>query len=336
VSHRLLGRLAWGTVAVLTIVAVFLWLVPSRDYLYVPNEAQPVAGLVKVQGEKPEDTKGAIYFVDVNVRQATWAERVFAFMRPDGATLVPRREVVPSGSSFEEQRADGLAEMARSEQVAAAVALRQAGYKVSADPKGALIEAIDSDAPAASVLKDGDVIVRALGKQVRTPEDLRRAFVGVKPGTTIELVLTRGGGERTVHVRTVPSQADPSHAIVGILISQAAKITLPRKVDIDLGEVGGPSAGLPFALEVLQKLGRDVDQGRRVVATGEIELDGTIAPIGGVKQKVFGARRAGADVFLVPAGDNAVEARRYAGNLRIVPVESFQQALSALRTFHAK
>ena len=83
---------------------------------------------------------------------------------------------------------------------------------------------------------------------------------------------------------------------------------------------------------MLQELGRDVDEGRRIAATGEIELDGSVGPIGGVKQKVYGARRAGVDVFLVPAGDNAEEAKRYAGKLRIVPVESFQQALSALRT----
>jgi PDZ domain-containing protein len=107
-------------------------------------------------------------------------------------------------------------------------------------------------------------------------------------------------------------------------------------VKIDLGQVGGPSAGLPFALDVLQELGTDVDHGLRVVATGEIELDGSVGPIGGVKQKTYGARRAGADVFLVPAGDNAAEARRYAGNLRIIPVKSFQQALSALGTFGSK
>ena len=83
---------------------------------------------------------------------------------------------------------------------------------------------------------------------------------------------------------------------------------------------------------MLQELGTNVDHGRKVVATGEIELDGSVGPIGGVKQKTFGARRAGADVFLVPAGENAAEARRYAGNLRIIPVESFQQALSALST----
>ena len=133
-------------------------------------------------------------------------------------------------------------------------------------------------------------------------------------------------------MRTVESPQLPGRAIIGIRVAQAADIKLPLKVKIDLAGVGGPSAGLPFALDVLQELGTNVDRGQRVVATGEMALDGTIEPIGGVKQKTFGARAAHADVFLVPAGDNAAEARRYAGNLRIIPVENFQQALSALRT----
>ena len=334
--RTLAGRLAWGAVIVLVVVTAFLWLFPSRDFLYVPDPARPVADRVTVEGGKPDDARGAIYFVDVTVRHATWAERLLAFVRPDGATLIDGKAIVPPGSSFEERITEGLAEMARSEQVAAAVALKEAGYDVDAEPRGALIEAVASDAPAAAVLKGGDVIVRALGKPVRTPDDMRKAFDKVTPGQTVALVLRRNGTERTVRVRTVPSPSDPAHAIVGIQISQAAEIKLPRKVAIDLGKVGGPSAGLPFALEVLQKLGRNVDHGLRVVATGEIELDGTVAPIGGVKQKVYGARKAGADVFLVPAGDNATEARRYAGNLRIVGVKSFQQALSILRTIQVK
>jgi PDZ domain-containing protein len=96
--------------------------------------------------------------------------------------------------------------------------------------------------------------------------------------------------------------------------------------------VGGPSAGLPFALDVMEELGRDVDHGRKVAATGELALDGTVLPVGGLKQKTIGARKAGVDIFLVPAGENAEEARRYAGGLRIVPVHSFRQALSALQT----
>jgi Lon-like protease len=103
-------------------------------------------------------------------------------------------------------------------------------------------------------------------------------------------------------------------------------------VKIDAGNVGGPSAGLAFALDVLEELGKDVDRGCRVAATGEIGLDGSVGPVGGLEQKTIGAKRAGAKVFLVPAGDNAEEARRYADGLRIIPVRTFQQALRRLAT----
>ncbi len=119
---------------------------------------------------------------------------------------------------------------------------------------------------------------------------------------------------------------------MGFAPDQAAQIKLPIRVSIDASGIGGPSAGLAFALEVMQKLGRNVLRGHRVAATGEMELDGTVAPIGGVEQKTYGVRASGADVFLVPAGDNARTARRYAGPLRIIPVRNFSQALHALAT----
>ena len=311
----------------------FAWFAPSHDYLYVPNKATPVGDKVKVEGERSGgEDGGAIYYVDVSVRSATWIESLLPFARPDGASLVPRDEVVPPGSSFEDRRAEGLREMDRSEKTAAAVALRQAGYRVRATPRGALVDGVASDAPAAKSLRSGDAIVGVGNTKILTPSALRRSFAGVRPGDEVDLRIRRDGAVKTVTVRTIESPREPGRAIIGIRVSQDADIELPVKVDIDLGSVGGPSAGLPFALDVLQELGENVDHGKRVVATGEIALDGSVGPIGGVKQKTYGARRAGADVFLVPAGDNAAEARRYAGNLRIIPVTSFQQALSALAT----
>ena len=123
--------------------------------------------------------------------------------------------------------------------------------------------------------------------------------------------------------------------MIGVFVEQAASIQLPIDVKIDLGNVGGPSAGLAFALDVMEELGRDVDGGHKIAATGEIELDGRVVPVGGVKQKTIAVRRSGIDVFLVPAGDNAREARRHAGDLRIVPVKTFQQALQSLATLTA-
>lgn len=329
--------LLWSAAAAVAALIGLAWAYPSSDFLFVPNTARPLAARVKVEGEKPtSEGRGGIYYVDVSVRQASWAERLLPFLRPDGSTLAPQEQVVPPGTTFEDRRRNGLREMARSEEVAAAVALRQAGYDIAAIPRGALVEAVAVDAPAASELDSGDVIVSARGRTIRTPEELRRSFTGVRPGNEVVLRIRRDGTVDTVTVRTVESPAERGRAVIGIRVAQAADITLPVKVDIDLGQVGGPSAGLPFALDVLQELGTDVVRGRRVVATGEISLDGTVGPVGGVKQKTLGARKAGADVFLVPAGENAAEARQYAGNLRIIPVKSFQQALSALRTLSSK
>jgi PDZ domain-containing protein len=329
-------RLFLGAGLVLALGLAFLWLYPSSSYLYVPNEAKPLAEKVHVADARPVDAAGGIYYVDVTIRKATMLERVLAFVRPDGATLLPEDAVVPPGSSFQQRAEAGREQMARSKEVAAAVALEQAGYDVDAEPRGALVEAVAGDVPAARQLEEGDVIVAVDGRPVRTPAQLRAELSKAEPGDEILLRIRRGKDSRTLSVRTVPAPDEPQRPVIGIQVAQAADIHLPRQVDIDLGAVGGPSAGLAFSLEILEQLGRDVDRGYRVAATGWIELDGSVTPVGGLKQKTFGAREADADVFLVPAGDNAAEARRYADGLRVIPVESFQQALRKLATLPSK
>ena len=311
------------------------WLLPSDSYLLLPDRAKPLEDKVQVQGEK-DGGSGGIYYVDVIVRKATLLEELVARARPDGADVVPEQALVPPGSSFGDRRRQNLRQMDRSQEVAAAVALRELDYDVDAEPEGALVVAVATDAPAAGKLEPTEVIVAVDGAPVRTPDDLRRLIAKRKPGDTVRLRVRAGGATRVVEVGTIESPQEPGRPIVGIQVEQFADIKLPIGVEIDLGGVGGPSAGLAFALDVVEELRGDVDRGLRVAVTGELELDGGVLPIGGVKQKVIGARRSGADVFLVPAGDNAVEARRHAGDLRIIPVESFRQALRALATLPRK
>lgn len=335
-------RIPYGSLALvggtlLVGVVLLSFSLTSGDYLYVPNEAQPVADNVTIKGRQdPSDERGGIYTVDVTVRQARWAEQLLPFLRPDGASLVPGTAVTSRGESFEERTAKARAEMARSERVAAAVALRAGGLDVTATPRGVLVTSVAIDVPAASELEEGDVIVEAAGRRTLTPAALRAAVGTVRPGELVRLRIRRDGAVRARTVATVSAPGEPDRPIIGIGVSQDADIDLPVEVEIALGEVGGPSAGLPFALEVLQELGTDVDRGYRIAATGEIELDGTVVPVGGLKQKTLGVKAAGADVFLVPAGENAAVARRYAGNMRVIPVQSFQQALRVLRTLPMK
>jgi PDZ domain-containing protein len=328
--------LALSGAALLAVVVLLAATVPADDYLYVPNGAHPVATKVAVQGQQDPRGPGGIYYVDVTVRKVRWLERLLPFLRPDGASLVPAHAVTAPGESFRERVAEARVEMARSEEVAAAVALRAGGLDVTTTPRGVLVEAVAVDVPAAKVLDGGDVIVSAAGKQTLTVGELRRATASVRPGGALALRLRRDGKTLDRSVTTVAAPDDARKAIIGIRVAQDARIRLPLKVDIDLGNVGGPSAGLPFALQIYQELGNDVDGGNRVAATGEIELDGSVGSVGGIKQKTYGVRSSGADVFLVPAGENAATARRYAGGLRIIPVESFEQALHALETLPRK
>jgi PDZ domain-containing protein len=329
------SRIAGGLFLLVAVAVAALWILPSSDYLLLPDRAHPVAPLVSVAGEHPERGGGGIYFVDVLIRRAKLFERLFPGIH-SGATLVPANQINPPGANDAARLRQDLQEMKRSQSIAAAVALRALGYHVVARPTGVLVSEVAPSGPAAGKLQPTDVIVEVDGVRVRTPRSLRAVMRRHHPGDVVRFTLHRGAGLRSVRLETIADPDDAGRAIVGIIVDQAADIRLPVKVRIDAGGVGGPSAGLAFALEVMEKLGRDVDHGYRVAATGEIALDGSVGAIGGVRQKVAGARKEHVDVFLVPAGENAQEARRHAGRVRIIAVQSFRQALHALATLPRK
>jgi len=323
---RLLGVLA--TVLVTTLV---LWVFPSSDYIFLPDKAHPVAPLVTVQGGHDPHGPGAIYFVDVYIRKATVLETWFGGMH-DGADLHPASDVVPPGVTSAEQQTVDAGEMRTSQEIAAAVALRSLGEKVTWKDTGALVTAVEPGFPAVGKLAPTDVIIKLGATRVRTPDALSAAMHALAIGSTVTFTVRRGTHTRVVVLHTVASAKGSRRGVVGILLDRALAIELPRRVSIDAHGVGGPSAGLAFALEVREELGHDVTHGHRIAATGQILLDGTVLPIGGIKQKTIGARKAGVDTFLVPAGANATEARRYAGGIRVIAVKSYSQALHAMAT----
>lgn len=327
-------RPSWPTVALILGAAVIalatiLYVAPADDYILLPDDPRALDPLVRVPGEKQDLDAGGLYYVAVDVRRATKLEQFFPSLH-DGATLVPEEIYNPGNVDDDRRRQEELREMRQSQRYATAVALQALGYDVKIEPRGAQVEQTVRGYPAAGRLRRGDVIVAAEGRPVRFPDDLTRIFRGVRPGETTKLRVRRDGRIRAIPIRTVRNPADPHLPFIGVQLAEP-KVTLPVQVDFDLGRVGGPSAGLAFALDLVNELGRDIDRGRRIAATGEIRLDGSVRKIGGIKQKVTGARRSGMDLMLVP-GENAEEARRYAEGLRIVPVDSFQQALSAVAT----
>jgi PDZ domain-containing protein len=312
-------------------VLVALWLLPSKDYIFLPDRAHPVAPLVNVAGRFPVrgDSGGGIYYVDVFVRKASLLEQLFGGLH-EGADLQAPSSVVPPGVSDSQRANLEQREMHQSQQVALAVALRAAGYKVKATNTGAIVSELVSGTPAIGKLEPTDIIVAVDGKRVTTPAAVAVAMSHTRPGQKVTFTILRGLTRKNITMPTVAATPGSKRAVVGVFLEPSQDIHLPIPISIDAGNVGGPSAGLAFALDALQELGHNVDHGHRVAATGEIFLNGDVGPIGGIKQKTIGAREAGVDAFLVPAGQNARDARKYAHGLRIIPVESFQQALRAL------
>jgi Lon-like protease len=326
------GRLAAAGLFVLFAAVLILWLAPADGYdVRLVDPAHPVAPLVRLPKEKPARGGGAIYFVDVRERPAHLLERLLPWTRPEGSSLV---HSPPISTTLE--RSIGRQDMTDSQKIAAVVALGHLGYKVKAQFGGVSVLVVQRSAPAARVLRPGDVIVAAAGRKVASVKALRKVLARSQPGDVATIRYRRGARTREATLRTVADPQNPKRAIIGITAEDQLQVKLPFRVVIDAGSIGGPSAGLAFALDILQELGRNVARGRKVAATGALDLNGSVEPIGGVKQKTLGAREAGVDVFLVPAGGNAREARRHADGLRIIPVKNFPQALRALATLAPK
>ena len=325
-------RLAVAGVILLLVTFVLLMTTTTNSFLLVPDRAHPLATLVTVPGGHDQTNGGAIYYVDVLERKASLLERLFPGLR-EGSTLVKHEDITPPGITDKERIEADRQAMKLSQQIASAVALRELGYKVQIKLDGVRVAQVATTSDAKGKLEPGDVILAVDGKRVYTTSQLRDVVRRHRVGEVLHVGVRRDGRRLELEIRTTRDQPS-GRPILGILaeVSPALAVHLPVKIKFNLGNVGGPSAGLAFALQILEERGRNIDHGYRVAATGVIEPDGSVGAIGGVKQKTIGARKAHVDVFLVPAGDNYREATKYADGLRIIPVKSFQQALHKLAT----
>lgn len=292
--------------------------------------------LLEIEDRRTYPTQGRLLLTTVGYIGARRKLDLWSAMR---AWLDPRKEVVPRALVYpedqtpdqvEEQNAE---EMSRSQEAAKVAALREVGIRV---PQRVVVEAVQKEAPALGRLKAGDVVLSVDGVRVDRPDAVRRLITAHEPGEEVVFVVRREGREVTVRVPTTEA-ADESgrkRTIVGIV--PAVGYDLPLEIDITLADrIGGPSAGLVFALGIVDKLTPGALTGGATVAgTGEISPDGEVGRIGGIRQKVYGAEDAGATVFLAPAG-NCEELEGFETDLRIVRVETLSGAVDALEALAA-
>lgn len=306
---------------------------PTVDVLGEDGSGEPV--VVVVEGRRTFDTDGTLSLTTVLVTQPRRPFNLLGAMTgyfEDEVTVLPYEAVYPEETTAEDERAESAAQMVNSQDNAIAAALTKIGYDL---PSYAEVTGVTPGSPSQGKLEPRDRLL-TIGDQRITEVGQVFAAVGeAEPGDTLSGEVRRDGETRPFEVTTVPAEDDPDRAMMGILVGTG--YTFPFDVRIGVDEaIGGPSAGLVFSLAVYDTLTRgSLTGGSDVAGTGTIAADGSVGPIGGIAQKIYGAADAGADLFLVPP-DNCAEALAAdlsASDIRLVRAETMSSAVEALETY---
>jgi len=318
-------RLLWIVGAVVVVFAVGVLYQPPVVVLG-PGTSFDVSEDIGIRGVETDAVDGGFLLTSVSVQQPTGFGFLLAVMQ--GKEVAPKSQVVPSGVDedefFEEQRT--LFE--QTQRIAAAAAAKAAGMEVDIRGTGAVVSALIPGAPAVDVLEEGDVITAVNGEPVRLADDVGRPIRSRPRGTRFEITVERGDRTRTVQLNSREGVVEGAPGIGVFLETRDFEVELPFDITFREREIGGPSAGLAYALAIYDLIeAANVADGRDVATTGTIDLDGRVGPVGGLEEKAISAKSAGADLFLVP--EDEVRDARTSG-LDVVGVGTLEDALSAL------
>jgi PDZ domain-containing protein len=285
--------------------------------------------LIHISGHKTYPDKGHLNLTTVSVlggpQQRMDLVTALRGWLDGSIAVIPEEQVYPKGTSAKQAEKESNDQMRDSQEHATTAALRSLGIPVTTHV--AVNEVLPG--PSTGKLRVDDVIVSVDGKRVDGGTALRKAITAHTPGDPVRLAIERAGKRSDVTITTVKAPDASGNAIVGI--STRDEATYPFTVRIGLKDVGGPSAGLMFALGIVDKLTPgSLTGGAFVAGTGEIDDSGNVGPIGGIAQKMIAARRAGATVFLAPAGDCAEAVSTVPSGLHLVRVTSLKSALDSL------
>lgn len=284
--------------------------------------------LIRIEGRETFPTEGHLDLTTVSVlggpRQRMDIVTALSGWLDDDVAIVPEEQIYPDDVSAEEVERQSAAEMTESQENATTSALRELGIPVTTR---VIVDSLSENSPARGKLEPGDVVLEIDGRPAMGGARLRELITAHEPGERVQITVRRDG--KRVETSVTTAEADDGRAIVGILTRDDADY--PFTVEISLREVGGPSAGLMFALGIVDKLTPGALTGGRFVAgTGTIDDDGNVGSIGGIPQKMVGAQDEGAEVFLVPAENCAEAVRTAPEDLQLIKVDSLETAVAAL------
>jgi Lon-like protease len=302
---------------------------PTLNTLGKDSSGQP---LIAITGRQTYPTSGNLNMVTISYEGGPGVtlnvfEALRAWLDPSEA-VVPESEIFPVGQTAQQTQAQDTEQMASSQELATAAALTQLHIPFQTN-----VEVLSTVAgyPASKVLKAGDVIESVDGKAVTGETSLSSMITAHPAGTTVQLQVLRAGKTLTIPVASKSSGGTP---VIGVQVQEQYKF--PFNVNITVGNIGGPSAGMMFALGIIDKITTmNLTGGKFIAGTGEITASGQVQPIGGIQQKMVGARDAGATVFLAPAGNCSDVTGAIPAGLKVVKVSTLSGAITDLEDLKA-
>ncbi len=311
------------------------------EYVLSPGSATDTAPVIVVTGADTFEPEGEINFTTVSIRRNVTIWEWFWARYDETSEVVPAEEIDGSRTADETRQVTQF-QMNQSQDTATLVALNFLGYEIVPEVDGAFVLQLVPDSPAAATLELGDLITEVNEQPIRSSEDLGNAIRAFAPGDQIDVSLRRSGNGNgdgsdpdaeplDLSVELAEHPDIDGAGFLGVRIETPIRADAPFDVSFDVGRVRGPSAGLAFSLAIVDVLSAgELTGGLKVATTGTIDRFGAVGPVGGVRQKVEAARRAGMDLFLVPPSE-LVEATRAADReVAVRCVETFDDAILAL------
>ena len=299
------------------------------------DDAEPI---IRISGTRTYEADGRLDLTTVSVYGAAdqslslstalryWLDRDYA--------VVPTEVIYPEDKSPEEVEEQVEQEMLESQQSAVTAALRELGI---ATKTTVVVQNVLDGSPAASALRKDDVILAVDDESATSAESIRAVLRRRQPGDAVRVTFRRGGATRTASLRTVSSGDAENRPVIGVELREESEYPFAVSIDPSFAEdVGGPSAGLMLAVGIIEQLTPgSLTGGAHVAGTGTIDDAGAVGPIGGIQQKLIAAERAGADFFLVPAGNMADARRAVPDGLQLREIATLDDALAALAAIRA-
>lgn len=339
-NKRFFFRISLFLLALVLFLASFYTL---PYYVSKPGMAKELEPIIDVENGYEED--GSFMLTTIRMGKANIYTYLLASFS-DYQEIYPEESIRSKEETEEEYNVRQLHLMANSKQAAVEVAYKKAGIPINYQYKGVYVLNVVEGMPASGKLEPGDRIFKVDGIEFASSEEFMQYVGGKSSGEKITLSYVRKEKEKEAIIQVQPFPDDVSRVGIGIGLVDDKELLVEPKVDINTEDIGGPSAGFMFSLEIYNQLTEvDLTRGYEIAGTGTISPEGVIGRIGGIEQKIVAADKAGADIFFAPFEEGAEDSNYNAAvktakdidtEMEIVPVDIFDEAISYLEELDPK